>query len=293
MNSSPLLEVLRQRLEASLSISQLSDWLGTAFVNVSLAAGVFALFYVAWRVINRLLASRLRTRIDRTTAAMLETALKTTMLSIGALVALNTAGVQTAAVLTSLAVLRLTIGFALRDTLSNIISGFLVFVDRPFTIDDLVEIDGQYGRVAKITLRTTRVITVDGRMLAVPNSIVMNKTVTSYTNYPHLRIDIAVTVAVTEDLDNVREILLGLVKNSPAYLDEPMPRMVVVKLNDYNVALELQAWIKDERNHIQERFDLRERVFKALTAAHVEMPLETIQLAPHKIQVKSSGIKDD
>ena len=104
MNSSPLLEVLLQRLEASLSISQLSDWLGTAFVNVSLAAGVFALFYVAWRVINRLLASRLRTRIDRTTAAMLETALKTTMLSIGALVALNTAGVQTAAVLTSLGV---------------------------------------------------------------------------------------------------------------------------------------------------------------------------------------------
>ena len=287
MNSSPLLEALLQRLEAALSISQLSDWLGTAFVNVSLAAGVFALFYVAWRVINRLLASRLRTRIDRTTAAMLETALKTTMLSIGALVALNTAGVQTAAVLTSLGVLSLTIGFALRDTLSNIISGFLVFVDRPFTIDD------QYGRVDKITLRTTRVITVDGRMLAVPNSIVMNKTVTSYTNYPHLRIDIAVTVAVTEDLDNVREILLELVKNSPAYLDEPMPRMVVVKLNDYNVALELQAWIKDERNHIQERFDLRERVFKALTAAHVEMPLETIQLAPHKIQVKSSGIKDD
>lgn len=293
MNSPPLLETLLQRLEATLSIKQLSDWLGTAILNISSAAVVFALFYVAWRLVNRLLASRLRARIDRTTAALLETALKTTMLSIGGLVALNTAGVQTAAVLTSLGVLSLTIGFALRDTLSNIISGFLVFVDRPFTIDDLVEIDGQYGRVDKITLRTTRVITVDGRMLAVPNSIVMNKTVTSYTNYPHLRIDIAVTVAVTEDLDNVREILLGLVTNNPAYLDEPMPRMAVVKLNDYNVALELQAWIKDERNHIQERFDLRERVFKALTAAHVEMPLETIQLAPHKIQMQSPGIKDD
>lgn len=293
MNSPPLLEALLQRLEAALSLSQLGDWLGTAILNVSLAAGVFTLFYVAWRLINRLLASRLRARIDRTTAALLETALKTAMLSIGALVALNTAGVQTAAVLTSLGVLSLTVGFALKDTLSNIISGFLVFVDRPFTIDDLVEIDGQYGRVDKITLRTTRVITVDGRMLAVPNSIVMNKTVTSYTNYPHLRIDIAVTVAVKENLDNVREILLGLVINNPSYLEEPMPRMVVVKLNDYNVAVELQAWIKDERNHIQERFDLRERVFKALTAAHVEMPLETIQLAPHKIQVQSPGIKDD
>ena len=219
MNSPPLLEALLQRLEAALSLSQLGDWLGTAILNVSLAAGVFTLFYVAWRLINRLLASRLRARIDRTTAALLETALKTAMLSIGALVALNTAGVQTAAVLTSLGVLSLTIGFALKDTLSNIISGFLVFVDRPFTIDDLVEIDGQYGRVDKRTLRTTRVITVDGRMLAVPNSIVMNKTVTSYTNYPHLRIDIAVTVAVKENLDNVREILLGLVINNPSYLE--------------------------------------------------------------------------
>ena len=79
------------------------------------------------------------------------------------------------------------------------------------------------------------------------------------------------TVAVTEDLDRVRGLLLEL-----------------VKLNDYNVALELQAWLNDERDHIQQRFDLRERVFKALTAAHVEMPLETIQLAPHFVRVQST-----
>lgn len=291
MNSPSLLNALLKRLEDAFSISRLSDWLGSAVLSVSLAVCVFGLFYIAWRLINRFLTSRLRDRIDRTTAALLETVFKTTILGIGALVALNAAGVQTAAVLTSLGVLSLTIGFALKDTLSNIISGFLVFVDRPFTIDDLVEIDGQYGRVDRITLRTTRIITVDGRMLAVPNSIVMNKTVTSYTNYPHLRIDIAVTVAVTEDLDNVREILLSLVKNNPAYINDPMPRMVVVKLNDYNVALELQAWLKDERSHVQQRFDLRENVFKALTAANVEMPLETIQLAPHRVCVQSTEPK--
>lgn len=287
MKPPAFLDALLQRLENAFSISRVSDWLGTAAMNVSLAVCVFGVFYIAWRLVNRLLWSRLRDQIDLTTAALLETALKTTMLSIGALVALNIAGVQTAALLTSLGVLSLTIGFALRDTLSNIISGFLVFVDRPFTIDDLVEIDGQYGRVDKITLRTTRIITVDGRMLAVPNSIVMNKTVASYTNYPHLRIDIAVTVAVTENLDDVREILLALIRSNPAYISNPLPRVVVVKLNDYNVALELQAWLKDERDHIQQRFDLRESVFKALTAANVEMPLETIRLASRDIHNKS------
>lgn len=288
MNSPPLWNALLERLADVFSVNRLSDWLSTAVLNVGLALCVFGLFYVVWRLINRILRSQLSDRIDRTTAAMLETAIKTTLLGIGVLVALSTVGVQTAAVLTSLGVLSLTIGFALKDTLSNMISGFLVFVDRPFTIDDLVEIDGQYGRVDRITLRTTRIITVDGRMLAVPNSVVMNKTVTSYTNVPHLRIDIAMTVAVTEDLDQTREILLKLVRDNPAYLDDPVPRVVVVKLNDYNVALELQAWLKNERDHIQQRFDLRESAFKALTEANVEMPLQTIQLAPHCVQVRSS-----
>ncbi|MEO8385793.1 MAG: mechanosensitive ion channel family protein, partial [Betaproteobacteria bacterium] len=280
MNPPSLLNSLIKRLEEYFSVSRVSEVLSAVVLNVLLAVCVFALFYVAWRLISRVMTSRLRDGVDRTTAAMLETVIKTLVLGIGFVVALNTAGVQTAALLASLGVLSLTIGFALKDTLSNIISGFLVFVDRPFTIDDLVEIDGQYGRVDRITLRTTRIITVDGRMLAVPNSIVMNKTVTSYTNFPHLRIDIAVMVAVTENLDRIREIMLGLIANNPDYMTEPKPRMVVVKLNDYNVALELQAWLRDERNHTQQRFDLRENVFKALTAANVDMPLETIQLAP-------------
>lgn len=68
--------------------------------------------------------------------------------------------------------------------------------------------------------------------------------------------------------------------------------ITLVKLNDYNVALELQAWLNDEHDHIKQRFDLRESVFKALTAAHVQMPLETIQLAPHFIQVQSQAPDD-
>lgn len=53
---------------------------------------------------------------------------------------------------------------------------------------------------------------------------------------------------------------------------------MVTQLNDYNVEMELQAWLKDERHHLEKRFELREKVFKALTAAGVEMPFETIQV---------------
>lgn len=61
-------------------------------------------------------------------------------------------------------------------------------------------------------------------------------------------------------------------------MTDPPPSVVVTQLNDYNVALELRVWVQDERQHLTTRFDLREKVFKALTAARVEMPFETIQL---------------
>jgi small conductance mechanosensitive channel len=97
---------------------------------------------------------RWTSRLDRTRTALVETLVKFSILSIGVLAALSATGVKATAVLASMGVVGLTIGFAARDTLSNIISGILIFLDRPFTIDDLVEVDGNYGRVDRITLRS-------------------------------------------------------------------------------------------------------------------------------------------
>jgi small conductance mechanosensitive channel len=73
---------------------------------------------------------------------------------------------------------------------------------------------------------------------------------------------------------------------------EPLPRVVLTQLNDYNVTLELQAWLENEREHVKKSQALREKMFKALTAAGVEMPFETIQLAPHKVTVGMSDSRE-
>ena len=103
----------------------------------------------------------------------------------------------------------------------------LVFMDRPFTIDDLVEIDGNYSRMDRIILRTTRIVTNVGKMLAKPNAEIMIKTLKSYTNFPHLRLDVAHTVGVAEDLDEVRTALLSLVQQDTDYMSEPPSSLVV------------------------------------------------------------------
>lgn len=270
---------LLERLQAAFSLDDMTATAIEVLINLSAALAVFAAFYVLWRVLRSALHSAFtRSGADATTVSFMQTLLKYGVLAIGLISALDTAGIQTGAVIASLGIAGLTIGFAAKDALSNLISGILLFIDRPFVIGDLVEVDGQYGRVERITLRSTRIITRDGKMLAVPNTEVINQTVASYTNFPHLRIDIAVTVGVEESIGRVRELLLTLVNDRAEYLPQPAPRVVVTALNDYNVALELQAWIHNEREHVELRFALREQIFETLRNAGVDMPCETLQL---------------
>ncbi|MCB8985428.1 MAG: mechanosensitive ion channel family protein [Ardenticatenaceae bacterium] len=265
-------------------------WLANTLANLIVGLVVFGIYLLVWILVRWLVRPALkRANLDETATTFIMTLLKFGLLAIGAINALNAAGVNTTAFLASLGIAGITLGFAARDAFSNLISGFLIFIDRPFVIGDLVEIGDNYGRVEQITLRSTRIITVDGKMLAVPNSDIINKTVASYTNFPHLRLNIPVTVGVSENVERVRRILLDIVRNDPNYLSDPAPRVVVTQLNDYNVEVELQAWIKDERAHIPLRFALREAVFDQLNAAGVEMPFETLQVAPLRVRLLDQG----
>jgi small conductance mechanosensitive channel len=282
---SQFIEGVLTRLETQFAPETVATHLGGLAANAMVAALTFAAFYAAWLLLNGVAALALRrAKVDATTASFSQLALKFVVLTLGAIQALSAIGINTAALLTSLGVAGLTVGFAARDALSNLISGILIFWDRPFVIGDLVEVEGHYGRVERITLRSTRVVTTDGRMLAVPNATIVNTVVASYTNFPNLRLDVAVTVGVSEDLDRVREILLELVRDGSVYLDRPAPAVVVTELNDYNVGLELRAWIRDEKEHLSLRPQLRERVYKALTAAQVDMPFETLRLTPLEVR---------
>jgi small conductance mechanosensitive channel len=281
-------ESIANRLQEIFNPRVLGERIAEGVSNLIIGLVVFLAFYLLWRILKVIMRRTLRTStMDKTTYSFVETAVRYTVLIIGLVSALDSVGVNTGALLASLGIVGVTIGFAARDSLSNFISGIIIFIDRPFVIGDLVEIEDKYGRVSEITLRSTRVVTSDGRMLAVPNTEVVNKTVASYTNFPNLRLDIPVTIAVDEDIEKTRGILLALVDGDPEYLNEPAPRVIVTALNDYNVALELQAWLKNERQHVEKRSELREKVFKALNRAGIEMPFETIQLAPMQVDMAS------
>ena len=217
-----------------------------------------------------------RAGVDETAIQFLLTVERYGIGAIAGVTVLGQLGVDVTSIVASLGIVGLTLGFAARDVLSNIIAGLFIFWDRPFVIGDLVDIDGHYGRVDQITMRSTRVVTVDGRMLAVPNANIVNATVASYTNFPNLRLAVEITVAPDEDLSHIRGLFLDLVEGDERYLATPAAHMVVAAVNDYNLALEFRVWLKDETRHVSERFALREALYTTLTAAQVNMPVETL-----------------
>ena len=290
---SKLFDVILERLQTLFNPETLGTQLVDFMINLVVALITFAIFYLAWVLVRSLLKRFLpKSRFDQTSQAFITTILQYSILLLGLVNALSVMGVDTAGLLASLGIVGITIGFAARDAFSNLISGILIFLDRPFVIGDLVEVGDNYGRVDQITLRSTRIITGDGKMLAVPNAEIINKTVTSYTNFPHLRLDIEVTVGVNENIDRVRQILFAVIHGDADFLQEPPARVVITQLNDYNVALELQAWIRDERIHIEKRFELREKIFKALTEQQIDMPFETIQLTPLTLNVAQGQLPE-
>lgn len=270
-----------ERLSTLFDPESLGTLAADLVANVLIGAITFMVYYAAWRVLDAMgRAISRRLEVDATSRDFTLTVMKFAVLTFAGVSALTAVGVNTASLLTSLGIVGLTVGFAARDALSNLISGVLIYWDRPFVIGDLVEVGTSYGRVDRITLRSTRVVTPDGRMLAIPNTEIINTTVASYTNFPHLRIDIPVTVAVDSDLETVRHILLDLVLDDPTYMEKPAPVVVVKQLNDYNVLVELRAWLEDERGHIKARASLREAAFLALRQAGIDMPYETLRIEP-------------
>lgn len=267
-----------------LSESLLADLQGTAENLLAAGLTLFA-FWLVWRLIQLALGPLLeRSRLDTTSRHLVRTIVRYVILIIGGVAALGELGINTTSLVASLGVAGLTVGLAAQDTLANIIAGLFIYWDRPFVIDDLVEIGDHYGRVDRITMRSTRVVTPDGRMLAIPNATAVDSVVASYTNFPHLRVEVSLTVGVNENLGKVRRLLLDMMEEREGVLEQPEPAVAVDDIGDYAVAMTLMVWIDDERNHLGEKTRLREQAFETLRSAGVDMPYETFSLTPVEVR---------
>lgn len=184
------------------------------------------------------------------------------------------AGAQLAPVIGALGVLGLAVGLAAQDTFSNFISGVFLLMDRPFKIGDWVWLGDEYGQVEGLTLRTTRLRTLDNESVAIPNSVVAGGEIKNLSAGGPLRLRIPVGVAYRHDTREVRRVLEDVVRAHPKLLRKPPPLLLVTGLGDSSVDFSMVVWIPESEipNYPVIVAELTEAAKIALDEAGFEIP---------------------
>jgi small conductance mechanosensitive channel len=247
--------------------------------RVLIALLFLLIFWVIYRGIRRLVVGSMKkASVDDSIRDLLSSLIKWGVMGFGLIIACNQIGIQITALLAGVSVVGLAIGFAAQETLSNFIAGIVIFWDKPFKLGDWVTIDGTFSQVQRVTFRSTRMLTLDGEVLVMPNTHMLANKLINHTTHPLQRVNIPIGIAYKESIDNARACLLGLVSGDNRICDDPRPEVVVTACADSSVNLMLRFWIRDEAQERKMIYQYTEKAKKALDAAGIEIPFPHLQL---------------
>lgn len=245
------------------------------------AAGlVFLLFWLILRLTQPALRAALhRARfVDALIKLLVDGLYRGGMLLFGLVMGVSQLGVNVSAVLAGIGVVGIAVGFAAQETVANMIAGFLIFWDRPFTIGDFITTQDRYGEVRDITLRTTRIRTNDNTFVVIPNKQIIGDTLINHSMYGETRVNVPVGIAYKERISEARRVLLDAVRRVDGVIPEPAPDVVARSLGDSSINLEVRVWIDDVAQERPVFFRVLEASKLALDEAGIEIPFPHLQL---------------
>jgi small-conductance mechanosensitive channel len=199
--------------------------------------------------------------------------------------ALDFAGVPTSSLLALLGAAGLAIGLGLKDSLSNITSGVMLIMLRPFHAGERVQIAGLEGVVDSVHIFHTRLHTADNREILLPNGQITASPIVNYTAMGQRRIDVSVGIAYDVDIDVPRQRLLAIAASNSAVLATPAPQVIVSELGESSVVLQLRVWAAADL-HPELRAWLLERVLEDFRRNGIRIPGPQREI--HLVQATSS-----
>lgn len=183
-------------------------------------------------------------------------------------------GVNIGSLLVSLGVGSLAVALAAQDTLANMIAGFVILADRPFSVGDRIELpSGQVGDVMEIGLRSTRLANFDNNMIVVPNAeLVKGRLINFGIPNRSMRAMVKVNVAYGTDPKRVRSILLEAAAAHPDILNEPVPEVHFTAMLDSAIEFTLIARASQYTARFAAENAIREQVYERLIREGIEIP---------------------
>ena len=199
--------------------------------------------------------------------------------SLGIVLALDVLGLNIMPFVAGAGIIGIAIGFAAKDTLSNLIAGILLIIDRPFEIGDRIEVwcapanSATWGDVMKIGLRATQIKTTDNIFIIIPNNEIMKRDIINYTSVTkEIRVRIQVGIAYEADTKKAKDTIAGICLELDWVMREPAPKVVVKSFGDSAVNLETRVWISEPRRRIDTISYVTDRIKDEFQKEGIEIP---------------------
>lgn len=238
--------------------------------------GALVILILGWAASNWF-ANRVRRmmshtqKLDPTLVPIFATGTKVTIVLVTVLAVLNQFGVETASIIAIVGTIGLAIGLALQGTLSNIASGMMLLILRPFNVGDVVDVGGTLGIVDEIGLFVTEMHSFDNIYIVMPNSKVWGNKIENYTRNSTRRVDMEFGIHYDDDMDKAMRIIGEVLDGDERVLAEPEPLIAVGTLADSSVNIRVRPWTQTD-NVWPLRYDLIKRIKERFDEEDITIP---------------------
>ncbi|NQY99966.1 MAG: mechanosensitive ion channel [Bdellovibrionales bacterium] len=186
-------------------------------------------------------------------------------------------GIETTSFVAAIGALGLAFGLALQGSLSNFAGAVLLLVFKPIRVGDYIESAGKEGTVTDIGIFMTRMLTVDNKVIYLPNGPLANSNITNYSQEPIRRLDLVFGVGYGDDLEKAKNLLESIIAKDSRFLKEPEATVGVLTLNSSSVDFAFRPWLKKE-DYWPAYFDTLKLVKQEFDKAGITIPYPQTEL---------------
>lgn len=186
-------------------------------------------------------------------------------------------GINTASIVTVLGTAGIAIGMSLQGSLANVAGGILILLMKPFKVGDYVMTSYGDGTVHTIGLVYTALVTIDNRILTIPNGVLSNSAVFDASTLPERRLDVSVGISYDSDIRKAKQIFEEVYRSCPSIVPEKEINVHVSSLGDSSVVIETFGWVVGAE-YLKAKWYVTEEVKLRFDEAGIKIPFPQVDV---------------
>ena len=186
---------------------------------------------------------------DAALASFVKSLVSITLWVLLIIITIGALGINTTSLAALLAAGGMAIGMALSGTVQNFAGGIMLLVFKPIKAGDFIEAQGFLGTVSEINITSTKLVTLDNRVVYIPNGALSSGNINNFSVNELRRVDINVCIAYGNDIEKAKEVALGIIKSNPKALDANTPGaadpfVALLNFKESTIELVTRTWVK-------------------------------------------------